>query len=389
VRDLALAIFALLSLVLTVWRWSVALRFPLHRRTAAPTHLPGLTILKPVKGCGAETRRCLQSWFALRYPGSLQILFGVAEANDPACQVVRDLIGEFPGIDAQLVICNKDMGANGKVSNLRQLEPLIRHPLVMISDADVEVDVDFAAAITPLLANPDVGLVNCFYQMANPGTAAMRWEAVAVNADFWSQVLQARSLGPVRFALGAVMTLPASVLQRIGGFAPLADFLADDYQLGQFVTLAGCRIEFSTEVVHCREMKVNWTDAWKHQLRWARTIRICQPLPYLMSILGNATLWPLLWVAGTNDPLAPPFFAAALLFRILSAGHQQKRLTKSNSHWSYWWLPPVKDLLDFLIWAAAFWGNSVDWRGEHYRILSGGKLLKINRSPQPGQTTIA
>jgi len=39
-----------------------------------------------------------------------------------------------------------------------------------------------------------------------------------------------------------------------------------------------------------------------HQLRWARTIRVCQPFPFFMSILNNSTLWPLLWLAVTRHP---------------------------------------------------------------------------------------
>ena len=41
---------------------------------------------------------------------------------------------------------------------------------------------------------------------------------------------------------------------------------------------------------------MNWAQVWKHQLRWARTIRVCQPLPYFFSVLANATVWPLLWL---------------------------------------------------------------------------------------------
>lgn len=372
------AILAVLSLVLAIWRWLVSERFPLHGRAPAPrAPLPGLTLLKPLKGHNAETKRCLRSWFTQQYPGPVQILCGVASAGDPVCEVVRELLAEFPGADARLIICAEDMGASGKVSTLRQLEPHIRHPLIMVSDADVEAPGDFAADVAPLLTVPGAGLVNCFYRLANPVTTAMRWEAIAINADFWTQVLQARSLGPIDFALGAVMAMPGSMLRQIGGFAPLADYLADDYELGRSIARAGGRIEFASAVVDCREAPAGWKEVWKHQLRWGRTIRVCRPLPYFMSVLGNATLWPLLWLLAGNAPMAGPFFLWALLFRVASAARQQSRLTQSGTPLFYWWLTPVKDLLDVLIWAAAFWGNRIEWRGGRYQIVAGGKLLKI------------
>jgi ceramide glucosyltransferase len=374
VLERVFAILAVLSLVLTFWRWVVSARFPLHRHATPAATLPGLTVLKPLKGCNAETKRCLRSWFTQQYPGPVQILFGVAAPNDPVCSLVRELLAEFPKADAQLIICGEKLGANGKVSTLRQLEPHVRNPLLMISDADVEARPDFAAEVAPLLAAPGVGLVNCFYRLANPVTVAMRWEAIAINADFWSQVLQARSLGPVNFALGAVMSMPAAMLGQIGGFASLSDFLADDYQLGNQVARAGGRIDFANVVVDCREAPAGWKAIWKHQLRWARTIRICQPAPYFMSVLGNATLWPLLWLLVGHDATAANFFVETMLFRIVSAAHQQKRLTQSVAHFGYWWLAPIKDLLDFAVWAAAFWGNQVEWNGDRYKILPGGKL---------------
>jgi len=377
VLNTSLAILTAISFALTCWRWIVSLRFPLHRRMVIQTSLPGLTLLKPLKGCDAQTRDCLRSWFRQNYPGPMQILFGVASHADPVCALVRDLLNEFPQVDARLIICAEDLGANAKVSSLRQLEPHIRHPLVMISDADVRVPPDFAMNIVPHLDDPSVGLVNCFYRLANPATPAMQWEAVAINADFWAQVLQSRSLKPVDFALGAVMTLPLALLKKLGGFAALADYLADDYQLGQLVARQQKKIAFATVVAECWEAPMNWARVWTHQSRWARTIRVCQPAPFFMSILNNSTLWPLLWLAVARTPAALAVCSGCLLFRVGTAMRHQARLTQSPAPLAYFWAPIIKDVLDVLIWAGAFLDNKIIWRGERYRILSGGKLLKV------------
>jgi ceramide glucosyltransferase len=375
----SLAILTAVSFALTLWRWIASLRFPLHRRMVIQTSLPGLTLLKPLKGCDAHTENCLRSWFRQTYPGPVQILLGAASAEDPVCALARALLAEFPQADAQLVICAESLGANAKVSTLRQLEPRIRHPLVMISDADVRVPSDFAANVAPHLADPGAGLVNCFYRLANPATTAMQWEATAINADFWTQVLQARSLKPVDFALGAVMTLPAAQLQAIGGFAALADYLADDYQLGRRIARQQKRIEFATVVAECWEAPMNWPQVWAHQSRWARTIRVCQPFPFFLSVLNNSTLWPLLWLAVAPQAAVLALCGGCLLFRIGAALHQQARLMQAPARFAYFWMPPLKDLLDVLVWAGAFLGHHITWRGESYRILPGGKLSKVEQ----------
>jgi ceramide glucosyltransferase len=376
-RD-AFGILTVLSLALTVWRWALHRRFPLHHREVPPTALPGVTFLKPLKGVDAFTRECLRSWFEQTYPGPTQILLGVASLEDPVCAIARELLAEFRGVDAHLVVCGENLGHNPKVSTLRQLEPLIKHPLLIISDADVRAPRDFAASMAPL-CQPDVGLVNCFYRLANPATTAMRWEAMAINADFWTQVLQAESLRKIDFALGAAMTLPTSELQAMGGFAALSDYLADDYQLGHRIAERGRRIVLGTVAVDCWEAPAGWGAVWRHQLRWARTIRACQPAPFFFSVINNSSIWPLglLALCARGPAWGLALGGGALAFRVFTAQQQQARLAQNWSHGPYAWLVPVKDILDFVLWLAALGGNQIEWRGERFRIAAGGKLAKV------------
>ncbi len=284
-----------------------------------------------------------------------------------------------------------------------QLQRLTRHDLIIVSDADVRVAPDLLTNMVSPLRDPAVGLVNCFYQLANPATLAMQWEAIAINADFWSQVLQSRSIKPLDFALGAVMATTRQQLEAIGGFNALVDFLADDYQLGNRIAKRGGRVVLSPVVVECWDSPKNWSEVWRHQLRWARTIRACQPLPYFFSILGNVTLWPLLWViaaiatasetSGTTTvsgatvsvvvrihPLSQALLFAVVIWlaRVLTAMRQESRLTRSHSRWAFFWLVPIKDLLNVAVWALAVLGKTVEWRGQRYRVQRGGKLVKVS-----------
>jgi len=371
-------ILTVVSLVLTAWRWTLHRRFPLHHRGATFPALPGVTFLKPLKGRDEHTAECLRTWFEQEYPGPVQILFGVASPDDPVCLIVRELMAGFPGVDAQLVVCAEVLGANNKVSTLRQLEPLIKYPLLVISDADVRAPHDFAAQAAPLCRD-DVGLVICFYRLANPVTVAMRWEAVAINADFWTNVLQAASFKKIDFALGAVMTLPLVELKAVGGFAVLADYLADDYQLGHRIAANGRRIILSSIVVDCWEAPAGWSVVWRHQLRWARTIRACQPTPFFFSVINNSSVWPLVLLAICISGPAWGLIlsCSALVFRVWTAQQQQGRLTQKRTQGGYWWMVPLKDVLDFVVWAAAFWGHQIEWRGERFHIGAGGKLVKL------------
>ncbi len=372
------ATLALSSLALALWQWLAAKRFPLHQRTAVANFSPAITLLKSLKGCDDTTAASLQSWLTQNYSGQIQILFGVTDADDPVCKIVGELLQKNSGGGAQLVICGESLGANAKVSTLIQLERLAKHGLVLFSDADVRVSPDFLANFVAPLRDSKIGLVNCFYRLANPTTPAMQWEAIAINADFWSMVLQSQTLKPLDFALGAAILMRRTALAQIGGFTVLANCLADDYQLGHRIAKNGHRIALSPIVVECWNSPMNWNTVWRHQLRWARTIRICQPLPYFFSILSNATLWPLLWLA------ASLFFgiifcaslaaAACLLIRIALAQNLQRRFTPDRNLVSPFWLVPIKDLLQAALWFSAFTGNKIEWRGRWMKLRRDGTL---------------
>jgi ceramide glucosyltransferase len=366
------AALAILSFALLLWQWLAAKKFPLHKKIAEINFAPAISILKPLKGCDETTATSLQSWFNQNYSGQTQILFGVADANDPVCKIVETLLQKYSRIDAQLVVCPENLGANAKVSTLAQLEKLAKHDLIVISDADVRVPPDFLANFVTPLRDEKNALVNCFYRLANPTTTAMQWEAVAINADFWSQVLQSQTLKPLDFALGAAILLRRKNLEEIGGFKSLANCLADDYQLGHRIFKNGHRIALCPVVVECWDAPMNWRAVWKHQLRWARTIRVCQPLPYFFSILSNATLWPLLWLAvqPSLDKLDLVFLL--LVSRIIIVLYLQKWLTRSIAHNEL--LVPLKDLLQAVIWFCAFAGNTVEWRGRKMKLRRDGTM---------------
>lgn len=389
---------AILSFALLLWQWIAARRFPLHQRISNPDFAPAITLLKPLKGCDDSTAESLDSWFGQNYGGSIQILFGVADANDPVCKIVDALIKNREGcragvpniqgrqhavppeneMDAQLVVCSESLGTNAKVSTLAQLEKLAKHDLILVSDADVRVPPDFLTNVVAPLRDEKTGLVNCFYRLANPTTTAMQWEAVAINADFWSQVLQSQTLKPLDFALGAVMLTRRKILEEIGGFKSFANCLADDYQLGNRIAKKNHRIALSPIVVECWDAPMNWRTVWNHQLRWARTIRVCQPLPYFFSVLSNATLWPVLWLAialATTKNFYASLIAIVFLFlRIVLAQNLQRQFSPERKQISPFWLVPVKDLLQAVIWFLAFCGNTIVWRGRKMKLRRDGTL---------------
>jgi ceramide glucosyltransferase len=121
---------------------------------------------------------------------------------------------------------------------------------------------------------------------------------------------------------------------------------------------------------------MGWSQVWKHQLRWARTIRVCQPLPYFFSILSNPTLWPLLWLLAFPTRFALGVSCGFWFIRCLTAANLQRRLVRAHVRLGLILFPLLKDLLQAAIWVLAFAGNRIEWRGERMKLKRDGTLVR-------------
>lgn len=372
-----LALLALLSGALAVWQWIAALRFPLDRRQPGPATFPSVSVLKPVKGADPGTREALATWLRQQYPGPVEVIFGSDSPDDPSVPMIRELLACQPTDGARHVLCPERLGLNRKVSNLVQMARVARGEIVVVSDADVAAPPDLLTQLVAPFRDPGIGIVHCLYRLADAPTPATRWEAFVVNGDFWSQVLQHRTLGPLQYALGATLALRRRDLEAIGGFSAVANHLADDHHLGRLVVGLGRRTELCPVVVDCRVAPAGWRAVWRHQQRWAITIRVCQHLPYFLSILANGTWWPLLWMLLVRTPVAFAGGAALLGLRIALGLGLEARFTGRRPGVTDLAIVPLKDLLQVGLWATAFLRHTVDWRGCRFRVRRDGRLEPV------------
>ena len=365
---LAYQILALVSL----WRF---FKKPLPRLASADS--PGITIFKPVKGLAPESRECLESFLTLDYQ-PYQVLFGVSDPADPAWPLLESLCQAAPPGRVQAVLCPETWGHNPKVSTLRQLEPLARYNLLVVADGDVKVSPDFLDRVAAAFREPQVGLVSCPYR-AGPADSLGSWlEALSISADFIPSVAVAQYVEGIRFALGATMAVTRTALAQIGGFAALADYLADDYQLGWRVHQAGFEVRLLPYVVETVNPRMRLKDYLSHQLRWTRTYRVCRPRGYFAYGITHALVFSLiLWLISGLASWALGLVAATLALRLVLAWFSEKVCLGGKLNLTALFLLPVKDLLSFGLWLASFLGNEVVWQGRRYRLTPDGLLVPL------------
>ena len=370
----------LVLLLLSAWCYQFLALVSLGRffRPSPPVPLvktgPGITVFKPLKGLTPLSRECLTSFLTQDYH-PYQVLFGVKDSDDPVLPLLHELSRAHPRCNPVVVICPEDLGLNPKISTLRQLMPRARYDLLVIADGDVLVGPDYLAQMAAAFRQPGVGLVSCPYR-AGPGrTLGSALEALTIAADFIPSVAAAHVVEGIHFALGAAMALTRQALTAIGGLAPLADFLADDYQLGFRVAQAGLQVKILPYVVETLNPEMSLSDYLAHQLRWARTYRVCRPGGYLAYGITHALVYSLAILLGSGlAPWAWGLAAATLVLRGVLAVFSERRCLKGELPLGALTLLPVKDLLAFGLWLASFLGHQVNWGGRSYRVTSEGKL---------------
>lgn len=371
---IAAAIFYLIEL------WSAA-QFFRPRPALQPPFEPPVTVLKPLKGLDVELYENLLSLCAQRYP-AFQVLCGVADADDPAAAVVRRLQRERPDLDLELVVDGRIYGSNYKVSNLHNMYERARHDVIVLADSDIRVGPDYLTQVVAPLRHRRIGVSTCLYRARSTGGLPSSIEALFVNTDFAALVMLARKVETASYAFGATIALRREVLEEIGGFLPIADLLADDYEIGYRVFQKGYVNALNREVVETVLAVGSWRRLFDHQLRWARTYRINRPWGYFGSILTHGTFWAALnLLANGLTPLALAASGAVLALRHLVAARMAWTHLGADMRW--WELPLVvpKDLFLTAVWLAAFGGNTVVWSGHRFEVNDGGAMVDLAGSP--------
>lgn len=369
--EMLLILCASIALAYLCAAMAAIIAFRVRRRTAWD-YAPPVSILKPVRGLDEDFAEAIRSHAVQDYP-EFEILFGVASLDDPAVPHIRRLIAEHPGRSIRL-IHSTTPAPNGKVGVLIDLAREARHGILLVNDSDISVPPDYLRRVAAPLRIPDCGLVTCIYRAAASSLAG-RWEAFGIAADFIPSTLVAPLVGIREFGLGSTLVFRREDLTAIGGFEQIGEYIADDYQLAKRITGLGKRACLSEVIVETHLSDPDWRAVWRHQVRWARTIRVSRGDGYAGLPVTHAGVWAALCiVAGL-----PAYAAALLLLRVAMAlggalmlGDPRSALLSP--------LAPVWDLWAFAVWVAGWSGREVEWRGGRSVLTPDGRLRPLEMS---------
>ena len=327
-------------------------------------------MLKPLHGADPDLESRLRGFCRQTYAAPMQIVFGLQDPADPAIAVVERLRTEEEDVDIALVVDRRMHGANRKVSNLVNMVRHARHDVLVLSDADMVVGPDYLATAVSELSREGVGAVTFLYTGLAADGVWSRLASLAIAAHFLPSVLVGLKSGRAHPCFGSTIALRRGTLAAMGGFAAIADHLADDYAIGERVRAQGLAVAVAPVAIGHVFCERSLSDLLHHELRWARTVRMLDPAGTAGAIVTHP--FPLALIGAASGSWACLALAAVALAGryVLCRSVERRFAAEANSGW----LLPLREILSFAIWIAGFFGRGVTWNDLAYSVAADGRL---------------
>ena len=370
--------FTLLSIISVLW---------IRRKSRRPSNCAGgdlvpVSVLKPLCGADDSLEESLRTFFQQDY-SDFELIFGVQGNSDPAIGIVRKLKARHPDVRCRLVIHNGGRGINPKVSNLRAMLEAGSHDVVVISDSNVRVEPGYLTEMASHLGQDNVGLVTSLVAGVGERSLGATMENLQLNGPIAGCVAASQIVGGNTLVVGKSVMFRRSVFERLGGFASVANILAEDYVMGRMFHSAGYDVRLCRGVVKNVCQKTSVRAFMRRYIRWglmrSRMKALLYPIEPISNPMAIVLMAPLFGMANNLVILW------AVLLTLARDSIQTTRLRGIRRLAYVLPLGMLKDLLMLLAWAVAPFVRTITWRSNRVRVSAGTRLYTqapMNR-PEP------
>lgn len=370
----------------------------------------------------------LESTFVQDYT-NFEILLSVADEDDQALTVVRELMNQYPQIDAKIIIgahitsasqvftnlcalfAGEDVvGVNPKVNNLIESYRQATHDILWVIDSNVSVapgtlarsvDILIEASKSPSPSKKRVALVHHVpFATEHEGYLGTRVEAAFLNTNHAKMYLAINTVAIESCVVGKSNLYRRSDLENVNGslkphketdpgegdygLAAFGSFLAEDNMIASALWHElDCRHDLSCDVAHNAIGKMTLADYVWRRVRWIRVRK--------HMVLAATVLEPF------TENLVASFIAAAgvkYLFGVsawvfLSIHHSAWLWVDldvyeslagyplpAQERWKFIGAWCIREMLALPIWILAVCGDEVTWRGKRYQVLRAGQVRR-------------
>ena len=362
----------------------VVRRFMRKPEPPEPPVWPRVSVLKPVKGVDPEAREGFVSFIEQDYPGALEVVFGVEGHEDPVLPVIRELQERYGTERVKLAHSVARADVMGKANNVLAAQAAASGDVYVSADSDVIAGRDDVRRLVSTLLMGEarggrrigaVGALPVYRGMQDFGAGLMGayyspFMAIWYTLKDW--------MGPRDVFPGTYYAILPEALEKAGGWMRIADNIADDYTMGRYLYEAGFESVMSGVVGSVPEPTKSLAQWWSHQHRWNLTYRATMPLPvYLLEPLIHPVVLALAMPVLLPGALGWWLLAAYCAVRWAVVAWLNAVLLREPAMWRWFWLMPVSELFITGAWFRSLVQPVTVWRGIPYRVMRGGKLVRL------------
>ena len=352
---------------------------PWQQKKIAPTHdhaviSASVSLMVPI--CGLDDRAA-RNWEAFCQQidcGPYEVLFGIADPQDPAIPILRRIQATYPD-RVRLFIDLPPRGANYKDSTLSYLLEAAHHAWLIFADSDISVTPHYMRQVMYPLVHHHADVITCAFIARQPKTLTSAIASLNRCCDFIPSALIAHKLdGGLRFAIGMTIALHRDTLEQAGGLH--LDRIGSDYNLGKRCAKAGAKIALLSSVLESDTGNENLYQLYTRELRWSRTIRFNRGNTYYTMLFCFGSVYGLTLIIVSLLYPGVPLWIRQVSFGLVLMRYLQATIacwTMDASQligWFPWLLS--RDCVSFVTWLIGCWGNDILWRGRHLKIEPDG-----------------
>ncbi|KAG0303212.1 hypothetical protein BGZ98_006896 [Dissophora globulifera] len=326
----------------------------------------------------------LASSFRQEYP-CFEIIFSVAQINDPAIAVVKDLMNQFPKVDARLVIGEKNVGINPKINNMIQSYETAKYDIVWVLDSNVYVDPGCMGRSVDKMMQPGVGLVHHLPIGVRPQTLGSELELMFLDTVHAKMYLFINWTGLASCVVGKSSLYRRSDLDKVGGLAKFGQYMAEDNLVATEIFNMGYKHEMTSDLAYQSLGSMTTSDYFLRRARWARIRKYAEPgatvVEPFIEMIGCGLVasygFNLLWQTHFLNFMA---FHIVIWFLIDLSMYQALSGQKVDNLRGFLMAWCLREIAALPLYVYAVSGSTVDWRDQTFLLRRGGTVQPLEVS---------
>ncbi len=349
------------------------IRFRPRRRLHADltSHFPRVSILKPMKNLVDELAENLESYFSLDYP-NYEIIFGLDRMDDPSLPLIRSLQARFPDVPVSVIITGHSDEVNPKIFKLARMEGTACGDLLWVTDANTRVAADTLNRLVQEQRRAGAHVIFSPIRGTGSNSLPSLMENMSLNLFTSGNILTAWKLFRQQIIVGKSMLIEKAALAHFGGFRYFAEFLAEDFVIGEAFENSGFMLSCSGAWIDNVSRSTTARGFFQRMARWAKLRLRLKPGFYVLEVLLNPVALA----------LALPLLSPARGWYVLAGVWALKVAIEFASYRILAWRPNeplrhlfllplavvLKDFILLAVYFVPFFSRTIVWQGGNVSI---------------------